>query len=957
MSLHIVYEYNVTLPNDAALLLEALFPEHQRLIIKQEFGGNLSGSRVFLAQPVTTRGAALPCVVKFAARSLIEKEQRAFQATRAMLYGMIDIQNCALLPDMEQGAVCYPLAGGGAFPTLTLHEYYQQHSATELQRAIERLDKMLQTIHNQSTARPDFDWQASYDPILPPNVLLSQAEPPSGAELHTLDATMEAFPPLAPGAWVQVCNFCVTKFDARKHTLTLNRPASEAHPLRSHLVRIRLDGQAKPHYSEREIILRLVGQVQETRQTQWEKIVHTTLGMLPADRLTLEDGAFLPNPFYGLEHTLNQYAPARIALIHGDLNLRNILIDTESGALQLIDIAEAREDHVLHDFFRLETEIVTHLLSEILQTHALPTGATLNALYRRLHCAAFDAKPQLPLETPHPALEKVFVMLCTLRRAARHHFYANTPGEYYQGLLLYLLGALKFNNLNTASKQAAFWGAAAVKQLLMVADNCEKLSTTPYREQPPAAVLLDFKPEVWIRRKGERQLQDAAYGLPLYEADAINTGRDAQALVHCQRGAFIEIPPESNYMLDCSHPPAERIRAWLHHSYPDPVFPIIAACARMPALAETQLPLLLSPRNTYSATLTPTFVWLPVAPAEAYRLTLRGPQGQTWRCETAQTLLPYPADVFPLKPGNSYTLVVQTLGAQQNPECTRLVILNAEEIQALDAARSEIQALPITETARTYLLAQLYQRYQLWDDAIVQLVAFTRISAPLAPTIWLELGQLYARIGLYAQAAQCYHTALEQGRRQRDVAIPSLVHFGLAWLAARQGQVAPARAHLAATAGVYPALSAALLRRFDAQFGAPPLYIGPRTLTDYACFLAETLAPQWIDELRKIPELFLDRLKALATLAPKNNLQFAQLRLGESSFAAQEYLALAYLVSSALDIDLLRTADKSQLTVACQRLAAQLGLPEARAVECAERCAEQLIRDRATLIAIRSAQP
>lgn len=65
-------------------------------------------------------------------------------------------------------------------------------------------------------------------------------------------------------------------------------------------------------------------------------------------------------------------------------------------------------------------------------------------------------------------------MLVALRRQARHClFKPDDWAEYYQGLVLYLLGALKFANLDQMveapapmPKQVAFWGAVTVVEVM-----------------------------------------------------------------------------------------------------------------------------------------------------------------------------------------------------------------------------------------------------------------------------------------------------------------------------------------------------------------------------------------------------------------------------------------------------------------------------------------------------------
>jgi len=74
---------------------------------------------------------------------------------------------------------------------------------------------------------------------------------------------------------------------------------------------------------------------------------------------------------------------------------------------------------------------------------------------------------------PHRTLEKPLAMLVAIRRTARKYLFDPEDWtEYYQGLVLYLLGAMKFGNLDRIPeapaplpKQVAFWGAAVAGNL------------------------------------------------------------------------------------------------------------------------------------------------------------------------------------------------------------------------------------------------------------------------------------------------------------------------------------------------------------------------------------------------------------------------------------------------------------------------------------------------------------
>ncbi|NJN98279.1 MAG: AAA family ATPase, partial [Anaerolineales bacterium] len=179
----------------------------------------------------------------------------------------------------------------------------------------------------------------------------------------------------------------------------------------------------------------------------------------------MPDGSRLPNPLLALPELLKVSRHVRVGEIHGDLNLENIMVDPAVRDVSLIDFAEARRDHVLHDFLRLETEIMTKLVAELCHQHGLAPAPLISYFYQQAHWAAFYPD-QYEVQPFHPALAKPLAMLMLIRQTARQFFFkVNDPTEYYQGLALYMLGALKFTNLKHAPeaplpKQIAFWGAA-----------------------------------------------------------------------------------------------------------------------------------------------------------------------------------------------------------------------------------------------------------------------------------------------------------------------------------------------------------------------------------------------------------------------------------------------------------------------------------------------------------------
>lgn len=264
------------LPENGPAILQTLFATYHRIIVKKEFSGNFSGSRVFLVQPITEHGAEYPVVVKFAALSLVEKEWRAYQRIGRMLYGMVKIQDKVLSSEGDWAALSYPLQGGGTFAIENLCDYCQNGEIHEIAPIFHRVFKTLESIHNQSRAVPGFFWRASYDPILPVNLLIEAGSPPLDAYVHILSVLDVRVQNVQPGDWVELRGFIVTKVDLRDHTVTLNLPYRMEHP-DSFFVRLRIT-ENPDAYRERQVVSPLIGQIVATRQSQLQGYLRSLVG-------------------------------------------------------------------------------------------------------------------------------------------------------------------------------------------------------------------------------------------------------------------------------------------------------------------------------------------------------------------------------------------------------------------------------------------------------------------------------------------------------------------------------------------------------------------------------------------------------------------------------------------------------------------------------------------------------
>jgi hypothetical protein len=433
--------------------------------------------------------------------------------------------------ERDVAGLCYPMMGGGVFKMQSLREYCLEADVEDVRFVLrERLFRIME----QRLLRParnvfEYPLCASYDRVLPVNVPVepqpSEETQEDVGHAHAPDPTLaapDALPhaPLRPGMQVRVEGFRVVEVDPRHGEVTLD--AAPGKP--PYAYRVRLQPVSDLHaYAVGQVMPPTEGVVRETRQSRLADEAVKAMGAAfdPAcASLLLGDAGdhpvVLPNPLCAVPHILDESRHVRINYIHGDLNLENVLVDPQVRDVRLIDFADARRDHVLLDFLRLETEVVTKLVPAALVEAQLSAQAMVT-FYEALHDATFALDEGRVQHLPHPALEKPFAILCAIRRAAHNGLYDRDDwSEYYQGLILYLLGALKFANLDDLPeaplpKQVAFVGAATVQRLLSPECILPDVQQAPLRLLPvgasseravpvPAPVAPTRKP--FLRRKG-----------------------------------------------------------------------------------------------------------------------------------------------------------------------------------------------------------------------------------------------------------------------------------------------------------------------------------------------------------------------------------------------------------------------------------------------------------------------
>ncbi|MEM7133541.1 MAG: AAA family ATPase [Chloroflexota bacterium] len=508
----------ITMPRDMKIsqvenqILCAMFTGSIEVMLIKEFTDGRTETRVFLVQPTDAEGVkVLPAVAKIGPKPLIEKEWQADQRHLLnRLPGFAPVQGTPVYLHMGEnqswGGLRYGQVGDGLFDIVSLSDYIKDESSLyNIWHLLEnRLFRQLGELWQATIKWETLKVKDCYDQILPVNLMIEPSTLQPNQSVIWLDGRQIAqagrsVGEIQLGSSVRLENFVVTEIDIAKQEVTLNLPLTSGNPptLPSYRLRVQpVDGSI--HLAIGDILPPVTGLVTLTRQGSLQREARAYLNPsvdLAQTPIALPDvaslaglGTFfgdgeiaLPNPLMALPSLLEHTAEAKFATIHGDLNLRNILVDPQAITAHLIDCASASHNHVLQDLLLLERDILTDLLAQTLFQQGMQPEMVVG-LYRYIHCAMQreahgSGEFAIPTELPS-SLHKVYIALVTLRQMARKFLSDPTQwDEYYTGLVIHSLGSLKFKALDKAPigqnpKAIAFWAAAATVWLMQGNGDC-----------------------------------------------------------------------------------------------------------------------------------------------------------------------------------------------------------------------------------------------------------------------------------------------------------------------------------------------------------------------------------------------------------------------------------------------------------------------------------------------------
>lgn len=398
-------------------LLRGLFRSYKRVVIENEFLSGYSGARTFLIRPIRPDDCAdAPTIVKLGPRESIRQEFENYEAfVKDRLPPMTArIQRAPVtLPQKRSGPsraeVQYTFIAEPGHPPVSLRQALLQNPDPAL------LLRLFETFGPSwwMQRRPyTFRLGVEYDRLLPPHYVLEPVtQGRDGAYPAPLGETESpARLNYQAGDRVRLRPFRHTELRADGRSYTLHGLQAEGQPV---------------------LRLRWLGEAPSAPVTA--RVVATRMDLLRGWTQAMERFG-LPDPLEALPAVLDETVPGTRSVIHGDLNLENVLVGPGS-LVWLIDFAMTREGHPLFDFAHLESELIAHVLS-------VRAGS-----------------PQAYLQLWQSGVDPLIHALHGI--AGRCLFDPARSREYQLALYLACLGALKYQNLTPLARHCLYLTAAA----------------------------------------------------------------------------------------------------------------------------------------------------------------------------------------------------------------------------------------------------------------------------------------------------------------------------------------------------------------------------------------------------------------------------------------------------------------------------------------------------------------
>lgn len=511
---------NVPLEDLEKSILQHVYADCEEVFVEKEFGGGFGGARVLLNLPVLASDGlqAARKVTKLGPAPELRRERDRFKryvGPRLSFY-VARVEGETYYEQDDWAGLNYVFLGGKVLEqSVTLEEAYRKACPDAAEQIVETLNGLLDT--NLGTmwygmARPlacffaaeygrhlvehlrlqvrlessDGLWRAGHAPQLQGTTNYGQID---------ADAIPHEYENIRRGRLLEIKGLILTQIV--RDVAILEDPNRQGIVVRVDLTKSDANQRAEWNKVEWDRPVTVRGKVVHNRKGQTRKIVRAIfrdppnlneeLIQLPCGPGKPPSPAY-PNPLKLYPKVLGTILEGRKSYVHGDMNLRNVLVDKDGkGKGWLIDFAMVEERHNLFDFIKLET----YLRLGALGGDDLAFSLCDYVRFEEALASAILDKEASPPEDPH--LRCAYDVLYAVRRIARKYMGPEPDfrNEYFPSLLLYSLAVTKhYRNIGARAARQAFATACVMGKYMTGADD---QSAIPART-PPSPPHPDQRP-------------------------------------------------------------------------------------------------------------------------------------------------------------------------------------------------------------------------------------------------------------------------------------------------------------------------------------------------------------------------------------------------------------------------------------------------------------------------------
>jgi len=448
-------------------LLQHVYRGFGLVLVEKEFGRSYSGARVFLTRPITK--SDLPAarrVTKLgpAAELRRERDRYAQYVEDYLPFSAARVERDRYYEQDGRAGLNYIFVGDGALShAVDLEEYYRQtatggDAGPIVQTLGGLLDRALGDRWYGYTTPLNCSFAAEYGRHLVEHLRL-RLRPASSDGLWTED---RAPAPVSGYRRIEVeripaeCDATRSGTLVTIHGLVVRRIKRRAVKLEDPGglgIVVRVASEPESDAAQRLKLgdrVAVRGEVVYNRHKRMQQIVGSALpNLLPGIdsefvKLPCEVKAHpnwtYPNPLAVYPKVLSKSLAARRSYVHGDLHLRNVLVD-EWGKGWLIDFARVEKRHNIFDFIKLETYVRLMGLSR----QALDFSLCDYARFEEALNDTVLSRNTTPPDDPH--LMFAYQVIRAIRDIARKYMVPehDFQKEYFPALFLYSLAVMKYH--------------------------------------------------------------------------------------------------------------------------------------------------------------------------------------------------------------------------------------------------------------------------------------------------------------------------------------------------------------------------------------------------------------------------------------------------------------------------------------------------------------------------------